>query len=189
MRAKCVRCVTLCLRLLHRTVAIKRMYGRIHRKFLHLVTLAFSCEVVHEWKFVHSCKSYSKKSVAPFLWTRCKLLILLEIWKKIINHELYETFEVENLIVDLYSSSFSHSLRSYPGTQTNERWDAVRLSYNTQNSHKIARIGLALLRVDWLFHIIYDLVYSSLIRRLRPMGVDHGGDRGDTSHVSPQNLE
>jgi len=37
------------------------------------VTLAFSCEVVHEklWKSVNISKSYSKKWVAPFFWTRC----------------------------------------------------------------------------------------------------------------------
>ena len=42
------------------------------------MTLAFSCEVVHE-KFV---KVTAKKSVAPFFWTRCTLrkLALLEAW-------------------------------------------------------------------------------------------------------------
>jgi len=41
------------------------MYGK---KFFTPMTLAFSCEVVHEklWKSVNICKSYSKKSVAPF---------------------------------------------------------------------------------------------------------------------------
>ena len=38
------------------------------------LTLAFSCEVVHEklWKSVNICKSYSKKiSGTFFFWTRC----------------------------------------------------------------------------------------------------------------------
>ena len=39
-----------------------------------LVTLAFSCEVVHKklWKSVNICKSYSKKTSGTFFsWTRC----------------------------------------------------------------------------------------------------------------------
>jgi len=46
------------------------MYGK--KNFMPM-TLAFSCEVVHQklWKSVNICKSYSKKSVAPFFWTRC----------------------------------------------------------------------------------------------------------------------
>ena len=40
------------------------------------MTLAFSCEVVHEklWKYVNICKSYGEKiSGTFFIWTRCRL--------------------------------------------------------------------------------------------------------------------
>jgi len=48
------------------------------------MTLAFSCEAVHEklWKSVNICKSYSKKSVAPFFWTRCRMVGLYPMVKK-----------------------------------------------------------------------------------------------------------
>jgi len=78
--AKCLYCVK-CVTFVSETFT---WYGsnimNVWQEILTPMTLAFSCEVVHEklWKSVNICKSCGEKiSGTFFMWTRCIILV----WK------------------------------------------------------------------------------------------------------------
>ena len=65
----------LCLRLSH-IMHYDSIITNVWWQIFTPITLALSCEVVHEklWKSFNICNSYSKKISGTFFWTRCRML-------------------------------------------------------------------------------------------------------------------
>jgi len=78
---------------------------RSWKEILTPMTLAFSCEVVHEklWKSVNFCKSYGRKIISGtfFIWTRC---IMHEVnynsWTSYVSNYFYSHIRPEGLLYD-----------------------------------------------------------------------------------------
>ena len=81
------------------------------------MTLAFSCEVVHEklWKSVNICKSYSQKNQCHlFFWTRCNRdLHYTVVQKNAPNSADYNYDPVQSILI-IFSKLFVNDHKSCP---------------------------------------------------------------------------